>query len=56
MFVDSATAAQAAAVDPDFAARVTALLERIERELMDAAIADTAFATEAAQHIISAGG
>ena len=56
MFVDSATAAQEAAVDPDFAARVTALLERIERELLAAAVADTAFATQAAQHIISAGG
>lgn len=56
MFVDTAIAAQAAEVDPEFSARVTALLERIEDELMAAAVADTAFATEAAQHIISAGG
>ena len=32
MFVDSATAAQAAEGDPEFSARVTALLERIEGE------------------------
>lgn len=56
MFIEGATAAQAAAIDPDFTARVTALLERIESELMAAAVADTAFATQAAQHIISAGG
>ncbi len=56
MFTDSATASQAAAVDPEFSARVSALLERIEDELMAAAVADTSFATEAAQHIISAGG
>ena len=56
MFIEGATVAQAAAVDPEFGGRVTVLLERIERELMAAAVADTAFATEAAQHIISAGG
>lgn len=57
MFVDTAiSAASAAELDPAFSERVTALLEGIEQRLLDAAAADTAFATEAARHIISAGG
>lgn len=57
MFVDTAiSAASAAELDPAFSDRVTALLEGIEQRLLDAAAADTAFATEAARHIISAGG
>ncbi len=43
-------------LDPDFLERVTGLLDRVERELVAAAEADTAFVTEAARHIISAGG
>jgi heptaprenyl diphosphate synthase len=43
-------------VDPALIERVTALLEQIEERLAAAAVADTAFVTEAAQHIISAGG
>jgi len=43
-------------LEPQFTARVTELLERIEARLADAAIAKTDFVTQAAQHIISAGG
>lgn len=43
-------------LDPEFTERVTALLEQVEQRLADAAVADTDFVTEAAQHIISAGG
>lgn len=43
-------------LDPEFTLRVTALLERIEERLAQAALADTDFVTEAAQHIIIAGG
>ncbi len=43
-------------VDPELADRVTALLEQVEQRLSAAAQADTPFVTEAAQHIISAGG
>ncbi len=40
----------------DFTARVTDLLDRVEQRLAEAARADTDFVTEAAQHIIHAGG
>ncbi len=40
----------------DFTARVTDLLDRVEQRLAVAAEADTDFVTEAAQHIIHAGG
>jgi heptaprenyl diphosphate synthase len=40
----------------DFVARVNGLLERIEQRLAEAAVADTVFVTEAARHIIQAGG
>jgi heptaprenyl diphosphate synthase len=40
----------------DFTARVTDLLDRVEQRLAEAAQADTDFVTEAAQHIIHAGG
>jgi heptaprenyl diphosphate synthase len=40
----------------DFVARVNGLLERIEQRLAEAAVADTDFVTEAARHIIQAGG
>ncbi len=43
-------------VDPALADRVGSLLEQVEGRLAEAAEADTAFVTEAAQHIISAGG
>ncbi|PKQ32990.1 MAG: geranylgeranyl pyrophosphate synthase [Actinobacteria bacterium HGW-Actinobacteria-2] len=43
-------------VDPALIERVTALLEEIEQRLAVTAEADTPFVTEAAQHIISAGG
>ncbi len=43
-------------VDQALAERVTALLEQVEVRLAQAAVADTAFVTEAAQHIINAGG
>jgi heptaprenyl diphosphate synthase len=43
-------------VDPALADRVGSLLEQVEGRLAEAAQADTAFVTEAAQHIISAGG
>ncbi len=43
-------------VDPVLTDRVTSLLEQVETRLASAAQADTAFVTEAAQHIISAGG
>jgi heptaprenyl diphosphate synthase len=43
-------------VDPALAERVTALLEQIESRLAEAAESDSAFVTEAARHIISAGG
>ncbi|MFZ0530376.1 MAG: polyprenyl synthetase family protein [Propionicimonas sp.] len=43
-------------LDPEFTERVTALLDLIEQGLADAAVARTDFVTEAAQHIISAGG
>jgi heptaprenyl diphosphate synthase len=43
-------------VDPAFTEQVTALLEQIETRLAQAAESDTDFVTEAAQHIISAGG
>ncbi len=43
-------------LEQDFTERVTALLERIEERLAEAAAADTDFVTEAAQHTISAGG
>lgn len=56
MFVDRAVSAASANLDAAFNERVTALLEQVEQRLLDAAAADTAFATEAARHIISAGG
>jgi heptaprenyl diphosphate synthase len=40
----------------EFTERVTALLEVIEGRLAEAAVADTEFVTEAAQHTINAGG
>jgi heptaprenyl diphosphate synthase len=43
-------------VDPALADRVGSLLEQVEGRLAEAAEADTAFVTEAAQHIIHAGG
>ena len=43
-------------VDPDFSAFVTERLDAIEARLLDAARADTGFVTEAATHIIAAGG
>lgn len=43
-------------VDPEFLDRVTGLLDRVEAELAAAAEADTDFVTQAARHIISAGG
>ncbi len=43
-------------VDDAFAGEVTELLELIEERLATAAFADTPFVTEAAQHIINAGG
>jgi heptaprenyl diphosphate synthase len=43
-------------LDPEFLDRVTGLLDRVEEELAAAAQADTPFVTEAARHIISAGG
>jgi heptaprenyl diphosphate synthase len=43
-------------VDSALTDRVTALLEHVELRLAQAAEADTAFVTEAAQHIIHAGG
>jgi heptaprenyl diphosphate synthase len=43
-------------VDEALAERVTALLEQVEARLAQAAEAETAFVTEAAQHIINAGG
>lgn len=43
-------------VDPALADRVTSLLEQVEQRLAEAAQADTRFVTEAAQHIINAGG
>lgn len=46
----------AADLDPEFTGRVTALLERVEERLAESAVASTGFVTEAAQHIISAGG
>ncbi|HOA88105.1 MAG TPA: polyprenyl synthetase family protein [Propioniciclava tarda] len=42
--------------DPAFSALVSERLESIEARLLDAARADTPFVTEAASHIISAGG
>ena len=46
----------AADLDPEFTGRVTALLERVEERLAESAVASSGFVTEAAQHIISAGG
>ena len=43
-------------VDPALTDRVTDLLEQIESRLAEAAVAEAAFVTEAAQHIINAGG
>lgn len=43
-------------VEPALTDRVTELLESIEVRLAEAAVADAAFVTEAAQHIINAGG
>ena len=43
-------------VDPDFEASVTARLDAIECRLLAATQADTPFVTEAAGHIVSAGG
>lgn len=40
----------------EFTERVTTLLDRVEERLAEAAEADTAFVTEAAQHTINAGG
>ncbi len=40
----------------EFIARVNALLDRIEQRLAEAAVADTDWVTEAAQHTIHAGG
>ncbi len=56
VFVDSALSDQVSGLDPAFNERVTAQLEVIEQRLRDAAVADTEFVTEAAQHIIEAGG
>ena len=42
--------------DEDFTERVTGLLDRIEERLAQAAVAETAFVTQAAQHTINAGG
>ncbi len=56
MFVDRAVSAASAEFDPAFSERVTALLEQVEQRLLEAAEADTAFVTQAARHIISAGG
>jgi geranylgeranyl pyrophosphate synthase len=43
-------------VDPELTDRVTGLLEQIETRLAQAAVADADFVTQAAQHIINAGG
>jgi heptaprenyl diphosphate synthase len=43
-------------VDREFLDQVTGLLDRVESELVAVAEADTPFVTEAARHIISAGG
>jgi heptaprenyl diphosphate synthase len=43
-------------LDEVFTQRVTALLDQIEERLAQAAVADTDFVTEAAQHTIRAGG
>lgn len=43
-------------VDPVLTDRVTELLEQIETRLAQAAVADADFVTQAAQHIINAGG
>lgn len=56
VFVDSALSDQVSGLDPAFNERVTAQLEVIEQRLREAAVADTEFVTEAAQHIIDAGG
>ena len=48
--------AQSYETDPQFEATVRARLESIESRLVDAARADTDFVTEAASHIIRAGG
>lgn len=54
--VESQTADLVGEVDPEFAQRVTDLLDQVERRLHEAAVADTDFVSEAAQHIIAAGG
>lgn len=54
--VASQPADLAGELDPAFTERVTALLELVEQRLAEAAVARTDFVTEAAQHIISAGG
>jgi len=56
VFVDSAPSDQVSGLDPAFNERVAAQLEVIEERLREAAVADTQFVTEAAQHIIDAGG
>ncbi len=56
MILDSPGSGMAADVDPEFSDRVVALLEVVEQRLLDAAVARTPFATEAAQHVINAGG
>lgn len=43
-------------LDPEFTETVTRILERVEERLAEAALAETGFVTEAAQHIINAGG
>ena len=50
------TADLAGEVGPEFLDRVAGLLDRVESELAAVAEADTPFVTEAARHIISAGG
>ncbi|MEA5055460.1 MAG: polyprenyl synthetase family protein [Propionicimonas sp.] len=56
MTVDSLGSGQIAGVDPAFSDQVVAQLEVIEQRLLDAAVARSPFVTEAAQHIINAGG
>lgn len=56
MTIDSLGSGMAAGVDSEFADLVSARLDVIEARLLDAAAARTPFVTEAAQHVINAGG
>ena len=56
MILDNPGSGMVAGVDPDFSDRVAAHLDVIEERLIDAAVAQTPFVTEAARHVINAGG